>query len=192
MRKLIAHEFMSLDGIVQAPGAADEDREGGFELGGWTQEYWHDDIGKKFFEIMKSADTLLLGRKTWEIHSVFEKMDDPFAQALSKANKLVVSKTMKDTSAWRNTTIIKGDPVEEIKKLKSAEGKNILIDGSSVLLKALTENNLVDIFYFHIYPVALGSGKRIFPEHRMTTLKLVSTKALPTGVIFAEYELLPE
>lgn len=192
MRKLIAHEFMSLDGVMQAPGDKDEDPEGGFALGGWTQPYWHDDIGNKFFEVMQNADLMLLGRKTWQQHSVFEKMHDSFAIAMNKVRKLVVSSSLKDTDAWRNSAIISQNVVEEVKKLKAAEGKNIVIDGSSVLLKTLIENNLVDTFYFHIYPVALGFGKRIFPEQKPTKLKLISIKHIPTGVIFAEYELLPE
>ena len=174
---------------MQAPGGKEEDTDGGFINGGWTIPYWHLDIGKKFFELMQGVDTLLLGRKTWQIHSVFEKMNDPFAQALNEAKKVVVSTTLKDTSAWRNSLIISQNVVEEVKKLKDSEGKNILIDGSSVLLKTLTKNNLVDSFYFHIYPIALGAGKRIFPEHSVQTLKLVDTKQLPTGVIFAEYKI---
>jgi dihydrofolate reductase len=150
--------------------------------------YWHDDIGVKFFELMQNTDTLLLGRKTWEIHSVFEKMDDQFATAMNDIKKIVVSTSLKDTSAWRNSSIINQNVVEEVKKLKAVDGKNILIDGSSVLLKTLIENKLIDGFYFHIYPLALGTGKKIFSEHDILKLKMVNTKQLPTGVIFAQYD----
>lgn len=189
MRKLFVHEFLSLDGVMQAPGGKVEDTDGGFSQGGWTIPYWHDDIGNKFFEGMQGTDTMLLGRKTWEIHSVFEKMSDPFAQALNEVKKVVVSTTLKDASAWRNTSIISSNVVEEVKKLKASEGKDIMIDGSSVLLKTLIENNLVDSFHFHIYPLILGSGKRIFPENTTVKLKLVETKQLPTGVVYVSYDL---
>lgn len=187
MRNLLVHEFLSIDGVMQAPGSKREDTDGGFAYGGWTMPYWHDDIGKKFFELMQSADTLLLGRKTWQIHSVFETMHDPFATALNATKKIVVSTSLKDTSAWRNSSIISQNVVPEVKKLKATEGKNILVDGSSVLLKTLIKNNLVDMFYFHIYPVVLGDGKKIFPEHELLKLKLDCSKQLPTGVIFAQY-----
>jgi dihydrofolate reductase len=105
MRELIVAEFITLDGVIQAPGGADEDTEGGFTHGGWTHPYWHDDIGAHFFQAMSQADTLLLGRKTWQIHGgAFEPMEgDPFADALNNMRKYVVSTTLKSASAWRNS-----------------------------------------------------------------------------------------
>jgi dihydrofolate reductase len=189
MRKIIVHEFITLDGVIQAPGGSDEDTDGGFAHGGWTMPYWHDDIGKKFFETMKHADTILLGRKTWQIHSVFEKMEgEPFADALNAINKIVVSTTLKSADAWRNSRIINNNVVDEVRKLKKKSGKNIMIDGSSVLLHTLIENELVDEFQLHVYPLVLGSGKRLFPEGKRVNLKLVKSKALPTGVVFQQYD----
>lgn len=183
------HEFISLDGVIQAPGGKDEDTDGGFEYGGWTILYWDDAIGEKFDETMQGADAMLLGRKTWEIHSVFETMDDPFAQALNAVPKYVVSSTLTEASRWRNSEIISGDVVEAVRKLKEQEGKDILIDGSSVLLHTLLEHDLVDVIQMHEYPLVLGSGKRLFPEGKKIEMELVASKALGSGVVFKEYRV---
>lgn len=189
MRELLVHEFISLDGVIQAPGGPDEDTEGGFEHGGWTQAYWHDDIGTRFFEVMAGADALLLGRKTWEIHGgAFETMDgDPFADALNAVQKYVVSTTLKDTSAWRNSTLISEYVPEAVRDLKQQAGKNILLDGSSVLAQELARNDLIDEYHLHVYPLVLGGGKRLHPEGHRLDLTLVETKPLPTGVVFMRY-----
>ncbi len=194
MRKLIAAEFITLDGVIQAPGGADEDTDGGFTHGGWTRPYWHDDIGAHFFEAFSKADALLLGRRTWEIHGgAFEPMreGDPFGDAMNGIRKYVVSTTLKSTEAWRNSTLISGRVVEEVRRLKEQTGKNILIDGSSVLLHTLIENGLVDEYKLHVYPLVLGRGKRLFPEGKRLNLKLRQSTALPTGVIFQQYDSIP-
>jgi len=191
MRKIIVHEFISLDGVIQAPGGADEDTDGGFVHGGWTIPYWHDDIGKHFFQAMAQADTLLLGRRTWQTHGeAFEPMPagDPFGDAMNDIRKVVVSTTLKSAAAWRNSTLISSNVVEEVRKLKEGPGKNILIDGSSVLIHTLAENDLVDEYILHVYPLVLGSGKRLFPEGKRTNLKLIESRALPTGVVFQHYQ----
>ena len=187
MRHLLLHEFITLDGVIQAPGGATEDTDGGFQHGGWTMPYWHDDIGARFFATMQRADALLLGRKTWQIHSIFEKMDDDFAQALNAIPKYVVSTTLTDTSAWRNTTLIPGDVVAEVRKLKQQPGKDILMDGSSVLVQTLMAHNLIDELQLHVYPVSLGGGKTIFPQGKRANFELVESKPLPTGVVFQQY-----
>lgn len=187
MKKIIVHEFITLDGVIQAPGSPTEDTDGGFAYGGWTQPYWHDDIGTHFGQIFAEADTLLLGRKTWQLHgAAFEPnpADDPF----SGFKKYVVSTTLKSADAWRDSTIISGDVIEEIRKLKSQAGKNIVMDGSSVLLHALIENDLVDDYALHVYPLVLGMGKRLFPEGKHLNLKLVESDALPTGVVYQRYQ----
>jgi dihydrofolate reductase len=190
MRKIIVAEFITLDGVIQAPGGADEDTDGGFVHGGWTRPYWHDDIGKHFFEAMAQADTLLLGRKTWQIHGgAFEPMPvgDPFGDLMNGFRKVVVSTTLKSAAGWRNSTLISGNVVEEVRKLKNQPGKNILVDGSSVLIHTLVEHDLVDEFSLHVYPLVLGRGKRLFPEKGRINLKLVASQALPTGVVFQQY-----
>ena len=191
MRKLIVAEFITLDGVIQAPGGEDEDTEGGFLHGGWTQPYWHDDIGAHFFQAMTEADAFLLGRKTWQIHgAAFEPMPDgdPFGDVMNNMPKYVVSTTLESAAGWRNSTLISRDVVEEIRKLKEQPGKNIVLDGSSVLVHTLIEHDLVDEFSLHVYPLVLGSGKRLFPDEKRINLKLIGSQALPTGVVFQHYE----
>ncbi len=190
MRELIVAEFITLDGVIQAPGGADEDTEGGFQHGGWTRPYWHDDIGTHFFEAMSEADTILLGRKTWEIHGgAFEPMEpgEPFVDALNDMQKYVVSTTLESASAWRNSTLIRDNVVESVRQLKHQPGKNILIDGSSVLVQTLAENDLVDEYRLHVYPLVLGGGKRIFPDGKRLDMSLVESSATPTGVVYMRY-----
>jgi len=189
MRKIVVSEFMSLDGVMQAPGGKDEDIEGGFTQGGWTWPYWHDDIGAKFFEAMSASDALLLGRKTWQIHGgAFEPMvDDPFGDVMNAVQKYVVSTTLADASAWRNSTLIKDDVIEQVRALKGQPGKNILMDGSSVLIHALAENDLIDEYSLLVYPVVLGGGKRVFADGSRTNLRLLETKSFPTGVTLVHY-----
>jgi len=190
MRKLIIHEFITVDGVIQAPGGAEEDTEGGFVHGGWTHPYWHDDIGAHFDQAMKQADALLLGRKTWQGHgAAFDPMPagDPFGDVMNGIQKYVVSTTLKSVSAWRNSTLISGNVVEAVRQLKQQSGKNITLDGSSVLAHTLIQNDLVDEYSLHVYPLVLGSGKRLFPAGKRLNLQLVESKALPTGVVFQRY-----
>ena len=192
MRKIIVHEFISLDGVVQAPGGANEDTDGGFTQGGWTMPYWHDDIGTRFFQLMAGSDTLLLGRKTWQIHGgAFEPMPagDPFGDAMNGVHKFVVSNTLKSAEGWRNSTLISSNVIAEVQKLKAQPGKNILMDGSSLLIHTLMEDDLVDEYILHVYPLVLGGGKRLFPEDRRINLQLIESHALPTGVVYQKYQL---
>jgi dihydrofolate reductase len=191
MRKLIVAEFITLDGVIQAPGGAEEDTEGGFVHGGWTMPYWHDEIGTHFFQAIAQADTLLLGRKTWQIHGgAFEPMPpgDPFGDVMNGLKKVVVSTTLQSAAGWRNSTLIRSHVVEEVRKLKAQPGKNILMDGSSVLIHTLADNDLVDEYSLHVYPLVLGSGKRLFPDGKRIDLKLIESRALPTGVVFQRYQ----
>lgn len=191
MRKLIVTEFITLDGVIQAPGAEDEDTDGGFRHGGWTHPYWHDDIGAHFFQIMMEADALLLGRKTWQGHgAAFDPMPegDPLGDVMKSKKKYVVSTTLKSTSLWRNSSIISKNVVEEVRKLKAQDGQNIVLDGSSVLVHTLIENDLVDEYALHVYPLVLGGGKRLFPEGKRVNLKLIESQALPTGVVYQRYQ----
>jgi dihydrofolate reductase len=191
MRKIIVAEFVTLDGVIQAPGGADEDSDGGFTHGGWTWPYWHDDIGAHFFQAISQTDMLLLGRKTWQIHGgAFEPMvADPFGDVMNGIRKVVVSTTLKSAAAWRNSTLISSNVVEEVRKLKEQPGKNILMDGSSVLIHTLAANDLVDEYWLHVYPLVLGSGKRLFPDGKRLNLKLIESQALPTGVVFQQYQM---
>lgn len=193
MRKIVVSEFVSLDGVMQAPGGKDEDTEGGFTQGGWTWNYWDDAIGAHFVEVMSESDTFLLGRKTWQIHGgAFAPMEpgDPFGDVMNAMPKYVVSNTLTSADAWRNSTLISGsDVIEQVRALKEQPGKNIVIDGSSALIHTLAENDLIDEYYLVVYPVSLGGGKRVFPDGKRLNLKLVDAKPLPSGVVLTHYEV---
>jgi dihydrofolate reductase len=189
MRKLVVSEFMSLDGVMQAPGGKDEDRDGGFQYGGWTMPYWHDDIGKTFLTMMQDCDALLLGRRTYVTHAeAFEPMapGNPFGDAMNAPKKYVVSKTL-TKPIWRNTTIIRDNVIESVRALKAEPGKNILTDGSSQLVHALLENDVVDELHLLVYPLTLGGGKRVMPNGLHTTFHLTSATPYPSGVVGLHY-----
>lgn len=186
MRKIIIHEFITLDGIIQAPGGDGEDNDGGFTHGGWTQPFWHDDIGASFGALMQDVDAFLLGRRTYVTHAqAFEPMPagDPFGDMMNTPAKYVVSKTL-EKPIWRNTTIIRDDVVSAIRTLKAGPGKTIACDGSSQLVQTLIANDLVDELFLHVFPVAFGRGKRLFPSTGIDAkFKLEKVTPYPTGVV---------
>ena len=189
MRKLIVSEFVTLDGVMQAPGGKDEDRDGGFEHGGWTIPYWHDDIGRSFGALMAETDAFLLGRKTYVTHAqAFEPMPagDLFGDMMNAPKKYVVSRTLKEP-IWRNTTIIRDNVIASVRALKAEPGGTILSDGSSQLVHALLEHDVIDELYLHVYPLALGSGKRVLPDGVHTRFQLKSAKPYPSGVVGLHY-----
>ncbi len=189
MRKLIVSEFVSLDGVIQAPGGKDEDRDGGFEHGGWTMPYWHDDIGQSFVALMQDVDALLLGRRTYVTHGeAFEPMPpgDPFGDLMNAPRKHVVSRTL-ETPIWRDTTIIRDNVVEAVRALKAQPGGTILTDGSSQLVPTLLAHDLVDGLHLLLYPLTLGRGKRIWPDNSRTGFTLQSATPYPTGVVGLDY-----
>ena len=189
MRKLIVSEFVTLDGVMQAPGGKDEDTDGGFEHGGWTLPYWHDAIGETFGAMMKDADALLLGRRTYVTHAeAFEPMPpgDKFGDMMNTPKKYVVSRTL-ERPTWRDTTIIRENVIESVRALKAQPGKNILTDGSSQLVHALLAHDLVDELHLLVYPLTLGSGKRVLPNGVHATFTLESATPYPTGVVGLHY-----
>ena len=193
MRKLIVSEFITLDGVIQAPGGEDEDRDGGFAHGGWTRPYWHNDIGAAFGAMMQACDAFLLGRRTYVTHAqAFEPMPvgDPFGDLMNSPAKYVVSKTL-EKPIWRNTTIIRDDVVGAVRALKAQPGKNILLDGSSQLVHTLIKNDLVDELHLLLYPIALGGGKRLFPEGGLNRFKLLTSTPYPSGVVGLHYKRQP-
>ncbi len=186
MRKLVVSEFVSLDGVMQAPGGKDEDRDGGFEHGGWTIPFWHDDIGERFSTLLKGVDALLLGRRTYVIHAeAFEPMgsDNPFGDV----KKYVVSRTL-EKPIWRDTTIIRDEPIQAVRRLKAGPGGTIFTDGSSQLVHALLADGLVDELHLLVYPLALGSGKRVLPSGVHSTFRLKLATPFPSGVVALHYE----
>jgi dihydrofolate reductase len=189
MRKLIVSEFVSLDGVIQAPGGKDEDLDGGFRYGGWTVPYWHDDIGAAFVAMMRDTDAFLLGRRTYETHAgAFEPMPpgDFFGDLMNAPKKYVVSRTLA-TPTWRNTEIIRDDVIGSVRRLKEQPGRNILTDGSSQLVHALLEHDLVDELHLLLYPLTLGGGKRLLPADVHATFALQSATPYPTGVVGLHY-----
>ena len=189
MRKLIVSEFISLDGVIQAPGGKDEDRDGGFEHGGWTIPYWHDDIGKAFGEMMRDTDAFLLGRRTYVTHAeAFEPLPpgDLFGDMMNAPKKYVVSRTLTNP-IWRNTEVIRDNVIESVRALKNQPGRNILTDGSSQLVHALMQHDLVDELHLLLYPLTLGGGKRLLPAGVHTTFALRSATPYPSGVVGLHY-----
>ena len=189
MRKLIVSEFVTLDGVMQAPGGKDEDRDGGFEHGGWTVPYWHDDIGRSFGALMQGVDALLLGRRTYVTHAeAFEPMapGDPFGDMMNAPRKYVVSRTL-ERPIWRDTTIIRENVIESVRALKAQPGGSIVTDGSSQLVHALLAHDLVDELHLLVYPLMLGSGKRALPNGVHATFALTAATPYPTGVVGLHY-----
>lgn len=185
--------FMSLDGVMQAPGGPEEDDSNDFKYGGWSAGYWDDFLGNVMGEQMSMPFDLLLGRKTYEIFAGFwPKIDnnDPqysIAEKFNKAQKYVVSKSLNKVD-WVNSTIIK-NPVQEIKEIKNGKGPEIQVHGSGNLIQTLMKNDLVDEFRLKIFPITLGKGKRLFADGTIPVgFKLVESKSSPKGVIIATYE----
>ena len=191
MRKLVVGTFLTVDGIMQAPGGPDEDRDGGFEHGGWSVNYWDDVMGQIIVEATLEAGALLLGRKTYEIfaaHWPRVSGDDPIAAKLNSVPKYVASRTL-DHVAWNNSTLVKGDVAKEVAKLKDEPGGEIQVHGSGDLIQTLIEHELVDEYRLWVFPVVLGKGKRLFARGAIpASLRLVDTKTSSTGVVILTYE----
>jgi dihydrofolate reductase len=191
MRKLIVLSFITLDGVMQAPGGPEEDPTGGFKYGGWVAGYFDDFLGKVMVKQMSRPFDLLLGRKTYEIfaaHWPYVKTnEDPFAAGINDANKYVASKTLK-TLDWSNSKLIKGEIAEEVKRLKEQDGPEIQAHGSGNLIQTLLKHDLVDELWLKIIPITLGRGKRLFAEGTIpAAFKLLETEISPSGVIVANY-----
>src|SRR5258706_4315397 len=189
MRKLVVLTFLTLDGIMQAPGGPEEDKSEDFKFGGWSVGYWDSVMSDVMTEQMGKPFDLLLGRKTYEIFAGFwPKSKDPGAEGLNKAKKHVVSKTLKKLE-WINSVLIMGDVPKEIQKLKEIDGPELQVHGSSHLIPTPFKNDLVDEFWLKIFPVTIGRGKRLFGEGTMPAgFKLLDTKISTTGVIAANYK----
>ena len=188
MRKIIALEFLSLDGVMQAPGGPEEDTSGGFEYGGWTAPYFDDFAGKVMAEQMKDPFSLLLGRKTFDIFSSYWPQHADVWPGINDATKYVVSTTL-SSSEWQNSVFLQGDVVEEIKKLKTGKGPDIQVYGSGNLMQTLLKNDLVDELWLKFFPITLGKGKRLFGEGTIpAAFTLTESKTSPSGVIIASFK----
>ncbi|MBX4205390.1 MAG: dihydrofolate reductase family protein [Candidatus Doudnabacteria bacterium] len=188
MRKIIVIEFVSLDGVMQAPGGPEEDTSGGFKYGGWTFPYMDEFSGKQMGEQMKEPFELLLGRKTYDIFASFWPGHDSEWPGVNKAKKYVVSKTLLNPT-WENTTIINENVAAELNKLKTQDGSDLHVWGSSNFIQTLLQNDLVDELWLKIFPVTLGNGKKLFAEGTIpAAFTLSESQVSPSGVIFANYK----
>lgn len=184
MRKIIVLSFVSLDGVMQAPGGPEEDTSGGFQYGGWTVPYFDEFAGKEMTEQMKPAD-LLLGRKTFDIFASYWPEHADNWPGINDVTKYVVSGTLTQT-AWKNSVILKS--IDAVKKIKEQDGLDLQVHGSSVLIQSLLKHNLIDELWLKTFPVVLGKGKRLFTEDiPAAAFTLTESKTSPSGVVFANY-----
>ena len=188
MRRIVVLSFITLDGVMQAPGGPEEDTSNGFKYGGWTAPFFYEAdeaAGKLMEKQMKSAD-LLLGRKTFAIFAAYWPEHADFWPGINEVTKYVMSNTM-DKSDWQNAVFLKN--VDEIKKLKNSEGSDIQVHGSGNLIQTLLKHDLVDELWLKTFPVTLGTGKRLFGEGTIpAAFTLTESLVTPNGVIFANYK----
>jgi dihydrofolate reductase len=192
MRKLIVLSFISLDGVMQAPGGPEEDPTGGFKHEGWVVGYFDDFLLKVMVKQMSKPFDLLLGRITYEIFAAHwpyaNTSENPFAARINNAKKYVASKTLTKLD-WNNSEPIKGDVWNEIKKIKEQDGPEIQVHGSGNLIQMLLKHDLVDELWLKVFPITLGAGKRLFAEGTIPAgFKLLESEISPSGVIIASYE----
>jgi dihydrofolate reductase len=190
MRKLLINTFLTLDGVMQAPGGPEEDPTGGFTHGGWSVKYWDETMVQEIGKSMKNPFDLLLGRRTYEIFAAHwpHVSNDPIADALNSATKYVASQSLGSVD-WRNSTLVRGDLVSAVARLKREDGPEIQVHGSSNLIQTLLEHDLIDEYRLWIFPLVLGNGKRLFANGTIPAgLKLLDCTTSGTGVIIARFE----
>jgi dihydrofolate reductase len=188
MRELVVNTFLTLDGVMQAPGGPEEDPSGGFKHGGWSVGYWDEQMQTVMGESMSKPFDLVLGRKTYEIFAAhWPHTDDPGAEPLNKATKHVASTTRTELE-WANSTLIEGDVPEAVRALKEQDGPELQVHGSASLIQTLLAHGLIDEFRLWIFPLVLGKGKRLFDGGTVPAgLEVVSSQVSSTGVIMATY-----
>lgn len=190
MRKIVAGAFVSLDGVMQAPGGPEEDPTGGFEHGGWTVPYWDEPMGQFMDACFSQPFDLLLGRKTYEIfaaHWPFVGEDDPIGQVFNRVTKHVATSSAAPLG-WNNSVAVTGDVATEVARLKQGSGPMLLIQGSSVLVQTLLDHDLIDEFRLLTFPLLLGRGKKLFGQGtKAGTLKLAESSVSTTGVTMSVY-----
>ena len=189
MRNVVVSTFLTLDGVMQAPGGPEEDPSGGFRHGGWSVNYWDDAMGAAMGEAMSRPFDLLLGRRTYEIFAAhWPYSTEPGADVLNSATKYVASRTL-DAVEWQNSNLLEGDVAEAVARLKNEDGPEIQVHGSGNLIQTLLEHDLVDEYRLWTFPVVLGTGKRLFGDGAVPrALRLVDAKTSATGVVMATYE----
>jgi dihydrofolate reductase len=191
MSRVVVSEFLTLDGVMQAPGGSDEDKEGGFPHGGWQMPYIDDDFGEAVTKGFEAAGGLLLGRTTYEIFAGYwpnQPADDPFAARLNEMPKYVASTTLGEPLKWNNSRLLKGDVAEAVAKLKEEPGKDLMVIGSGLLAQTLMRHGLVDEYQLMIHPIVVGGGKRLFGDLGVKIpLKVVDSTTSSTGVLIVTY-----
>ena len=192
MSKVVVVNSLTLDGVMQAPGRPDEDRRGGFEYGGWAVPYADPVMASQAAEGMAKGANLLFGRRTYQdFATVWPTMPqpNPFTEVLNNSQKYVASTTLKEPLSWVNSTLLKGDVVEAVAKLKEEQDKDFVVLGSGELIQTLMKHNLVDEYQLFIHPLILGSGRRLFIDgNAFAALRLVDARPTTTGVIIATYQ----
>jgi dihydrofolate reductase len=189
LRKLTVNTFLTLDGVMQAPGGPEEDPSGGFAHGGWSVNYWDEDMMQVMGEAMGTPFDLVLGRRTYEIFAAHwpNATDEPGAKPLNDARKYVATRTLKSLD-WQNSFLIQGDVAEGVADLKQQEGPELQVHGSSNLIQTLLRNKLIDEFLIWTFPVLVGSGKRLFADGTTAAgLRLMDSKTSSTGVVIGTY-----
>ncbi len=190
MSRLVVNENLTLDGVMQSPAGPDEDRRDGFEHGGWAPPYFDQVMGDVAAEGMAKGGAMLFGRRTFEQFASFwstQPDDNPFAAVLNNRQKYVASRTLEEPLSWKNSTLLRGDAMEAVAKLKEQPDELVVL-GSGELVRSLMRAGLVDEYVLQIHPLVLGSGRRLFPDGGASTaLRLVDTKTTTTGVVIATY-----
>jgi dihydrofolate reductase len=191
MSKVVVNTNVTLDGVMQAPAAPDEDQRGGFERGGWATPYFDRVMADRAGEGIAQGGGFLFGRRTYEhFASVWPHQpdDDMFAKVLNERTKYVASRSMREPLEWRNSTLLQGDAAEAVAELKDQEDKDLVILGSGELIRSLMPHGLIDEYRLLIHPLVLGSGRRLFTDDgTFATLRLVDTTTTTTGVVIATY-----
>jgi dihydrofolate reductase len=190
MRKLIVSTFLTLDGVMQAPGGPEEDESGGFALGGWSVNYWDEQMGQVMGKAMSTPFDLLLGRTTYDLFAAYwpNAPEDAGGKPLNAATKYVVSRSH-PTLEWGPSALIEGDAADGIAELKQGDGPELQVHGSGNLIQTLLRHNLVDEYRLWVFPLVIGSGKRLFADGSIpSALKLVDTTVSSTGVVIGTYE----
>jgi dihydrofolate reductase len=192
MSKLVVNTNLTLDGVMQAPSDLDEDRRGGFELGGWAPPYFDQVMADAAAEGIAKGGALLFGRRTYEQFASFwstQPDDNPFAAVLNERQKYVASTTLEEPLPWKNSTLLQGDAMEAVAELKEQSGNDLVVLGSGDLIQSLMRHDLVDEYVLLIHPLVLGSGRRLFIDGGSSAaLRLVDTKPTTTGVVIATYQ----
>ena len=191
MRKLIVQTFLTLDGVMQAPGGPGEDDDGGFAYGGWSVNYWDDQMGQVMGEATGRPFAMVLGRRTYDIMAAYwpTAPEETGAKVFNDATKYVASRTRPDLEAWSNSVLIEGDAADGLAALKAEDGPELQVHGSANLIQTLLRHNLIDEFRLWVFPLVIGSGKRLFADGTVAAgLRLTDSKVSSTGVVMGTWQ----